>query len=240
MVSAAMSNFDFSRVTASDQPRNNAELMVDIETFGTSMGAPVITIGAVLFDPYASDSSEELLRRVFKRRIDISDAVKLSIGVDGSTMRWWFEQHDGAIKALVGDDAVSAQEAFRDLEMYCHERGSFANEKFFSDICDFPKTNRYWAKDPDFDMRLMQHYYDHPSISARQPWQFWECRSVRTVQDLAWPEGGVERPDFEVPGVAHDAAWDAITQAMTVQAAMRRLGLSRDQDVQFANWEGND
>ena len=44
-----MSNFDFSQVTASDQPRNNCELMVDIETFGTSMGAPVITIGAVLF-----------------------------------------------------------------------------------------------------------------------------------------------------------------------------------------------
>ena len=235
-----MSNFDFSRVTASDQPRNNAELMVDIESFGTTMGAPVITIGAVLFDPYASDSSEELLRRVFLRRIDVSDAISKSTGVDGGTIRWWLEQKDAAIKALIGDDAVSAEEAFKDLEQYCHERGSFANEKFFSDICDFPKTNRYWAKDPDFDMRLMQHYYDHPDISARQPWSFWECRSVRTVQDLAWPEGGLERPDFEVPGVAHDAGWDAITQAMTIQAGMRRLGLSRDQDVQFDNWEGND
>lgn len=234
-----MSQFDFGRVTASDQPRNNAELMVDIETLGTSMGAPVITIGAVLFDPCASDSSEELLRRVFLRRIDISDAIRLADGVEGGTVRWWFEQKDAAIKALVGDDAVSAEEAFKDLEQYCHERGSFANDKFFDGIRDFPKTCRYWAKDPDFDMRLMQHYYDHPEISAKQPWAFWECRSVRTVQDLAWPEGGLERPDFEVPGVAHDAGWDAITQAMTVQAAIRRLGLARDQDVKFANWEGN-
>jgi len=220
-----MTQFDFSRVTASDQPRNNCELMTDAETLGTVMGSPVISIGAVLFDPYASDSSEELIRRKFIRRIDLSDAIRLSTGVDGGTIRWWFEQKDTAIKALVGKDVVSAEEAFRDLEQYCHERGTFANEKFFDDICDFPKTCRYWAKDPDFDMRLMQHYYDHPEISSKQPWKFHECRSVRTVQDLAWPEGGLERPDFKVPGVAHDASWDSITQAMTVQAAMRRLGL---------------
>ena len=215
--------------------------MVDIETLGTCMGSPVITIGAVLFDPYASDSSQELLRRVFKRRIDISDSVSLANSVDGSTLRWWFEQDDAAIKALVaGDEPVSAQNAFMDLYQYCHERGKFANEIFFDDICDFPRTNRYWAKDPDFDMRLMQYYYELPEISAKQPWAFWECRSVRTVQDLAWPEGGPERPEFHVPGVAHDAGWDAITQAMTVQAAMRRLGLSKDQDVDFASWAGNE
>ena len=234
-----MSNFDFSRVRASDQPRNNCELMVDIESLGTVMGSPIITIGAVLFDPYASDSSEELARRVFLRRIDLSDSIRLSMGVDGGTVRWWFEQEDAAIKALVGDDAVSAQQAFRDLELYCHERGSFANEKFFDNITDFPKTCRYWAKDPDFDMRLMQYYYDLPEISAHQPWDFWSCMSVRTVQDLAWPEGGLERPDFEVPGVAHDAGWDAITQALTIQAGIRRLGLASDQDVNFASWEGN-
>ena len=235
-----MSNFDFSRVTAADQPRNNCEAMIDIETFGTVMGSPVITIGAVLYDPYANDSSEELLRRVFMRRIDVSDSIRLSTGVDGGTIRWWLEQHDDAIKALIGDDSVSAEEAFKDLELYCNDRGSFANDKFFDGISDFPKVNRYWAKDPDFDMRLMQHYYEHPDISAKMPWDFWSCRSVRTVQDLAWPEGGVERPDFKVPGVAHDAGWDAITQAMTIQAAMNRLGLSSDQDVKFTSWDGND
>lgn len=235
-----MSNFDFSRVTASDQPRNNCELMVDVESLGTVMGSPVVTIGAVLFDPYACDSSEELARRVFLRRIDISNAIKLADKVDGGTIRWWFEQDDRAIKALIGDDAVSAQEAFKDLEEYCNARGSFMSDKYFDDIRDFPKCNRYWAKDPDFDMRLMQHYYDHPEINAKQPWKFWECRSVRTVQDLAWPEGGLERPDFKVPGIAHDAGWDAITQAMTIQAGMHRLGLSRDQDVKFENWEGNE
>jgi hypothetical protein len=79
----------------------------------------------------------------------------------------------------------------------------------------------------------MQHYYEHPEISGvKMPWNFWSCRSVRTVQDLAWPDGA--RPDFDVKGgVAHDARWDAVTQAMMVQAAMFRLGLSKDQEVKF-------
>lgn len=232
-------SFDFGRVTAADQPRNNAELMLDVETLGTVMGSPVVTIGATLFDPYASDSGEELMRRSLLVRIDINDAVKYSDGVDGGTLRWWFEQEDAAIKALVGDDAVSVQEACKALEQYCLERGKFANDLFFDDITDFPRTCRYWAKDPDFDMRLMQHYYDHPDISAKMPWKFFECRSVRTVQDLAWPDG--DRPSFDVKGgVAHDARWDAVTQAMMIQAAMRRLGLARDQDVNFSTWEGND
>lgn len=234
-----MSQFDFGRVKASDQPRNNIELMVDVETMGTVMGSPVVTIGATLFDPYVADSADELMRRSLLIRIDVSDAVKHSNGVEGGTLRWWLEQKDEAIKALVGDDAVSCQEAFKLLEQYCNERGAFANKLFFEGISDFPRACRYWAKDPDFDMRLMQHYYDHPNISAKQPWNFWECRSVRTVQDLAWPDG--DRPVFDVAGgVAHDARWDAVTQAMMIQAGIRRLGLARDQDVEFSTWEGND
>ena len=235
-----MSNFNFAQVTAADQPRNNTELMVDVESLGVIAGAPVVTIGAVLFDPYACDSSEELARRAMLVRIDISDSIKYANEVDGGTLRWWFEQKDAAIKALVGDDAVSCQEAFTMLSNYCNERGAFMNESFFDNICDFPKCSRFWAKDPDFDMRLMQHYYDNPDLNIKMPWAFWANRSVRTVQDLAWPDGGLERPDFEVPGVAHDARWDAITQAMTVQAAMHRLGLSADQDVKYGSWQGND
>lgn len=228
-----MGYFSQGLVTASDQPHNNMELMVDIETLGNIAGCPVVTIGAVLFDPYSCDSGEVLMNRSLLIRCDVSDSVNLSQGIDGGTLRWWFEQDDEAIKALVGDDAVSMQEALTKLWRYCHERGAFVDKEFFEGLSSYPKTNRHWAKDPDFDMRLLQYYYDHPSINATMPWKFWQCRSVRTVQDLAWPNGSEDRPTFEVPGVAHDAAWDAVTQVMTVQAAMYRLGLSKDQDVSF-------
>lgn len=232
-----MSYFKEDRVTASDQPQNNMELMVDIETLGTNQGAPVVTIGAVLFDPFSCDAAEVLYQRAMNVRIDVSDAIRLSNGVEGGTIRWWFEQKDAAIKALVGDDAVPMKEALLKLWRFCHERGAFVDEEFFNGLSALPRANRFWAKDPDFDMRLLQYYYDLPEMSARMPWKFWECRSVRTVQDLAWPEGGHTRPDFEVPGVAHDARYDAITQALTIQAAMRRLGLSKDQDVQYERFQ---
>lgn len=232
-----MSYFKQERVTASEQPQNNMELMMDVESLGTVMGSPVVTIGACLFDPYSCDAGEALMARSMLVRIDISDAVKYSEGVDGSTLRWWFEQKDEAIKALVGDDCISMQEALIKLERFCLERGAFVDKEFFDGLSALPKANRFWAKDPDFDMRLMQHFYDHPQLGgAKMPWRFWECRSVRTVQDLAWPEG--DKPDFEVSGgVAHDARWDAVTQAMMVQAAMHRLGLSKDQDVEFDRFE---
>lgn len=233
-----MSDGFFSQpvVTASEQPHNNMELMLDVETFGIDMGSPVVTIGACLFDPYSCDSGQALVDRSLTIRIDLSDAIKYSDRIDGGTVRWWFEQRDEAIKALVGDDCVSMQEALVSLSRFCNERGSFVDNEFFDGLSNLPKTCGYWAKDPDFDMRLMQYYYDHPDLNAKQPWRFHECMSVRTVQRLAWP-AKEDRPDFDVPGVAHDASWDAVTQALTVQAAIHRLGLSKDQDVDFNKFE---
>lgn len=232
-----------TKVTASDQPQNNMELMIDIESLGTVAGSPVVTIGAVLFDPYRCDSSEVMVERSLAIKIDLSDSIKFSdLGANaedaGKTIRWWFEQKDEAIKALVGEDCIPVQEALIKLYRYCHERGAYVDKEFFDGLSALPRTNRYWAKDPDFDMQLLRYYYEHPDLQgAKMPWDFWACRSVRTVQDLAWPEGGLERPDFKVPGVAHDARWDAIQQAMTVQAAMVRLGLSHDQDVEYSKYE---
>lgn len=232
------SDYFKNRVTANDQPLNNIELMLDAETLGTVPGSPIVTIGAVLFDPYRCDSSELLLTRSLSIKIDISDAISYSRGVEGKTIRWWFEQDDRAIKALVGDECVSMMQALTSLYRFCHERGTFVNDEFFPGLSDLPETSRYWAKDPDFDMALMRYYYEVPELqSAKMPWKFYECRSVRTVQDLAWPEGGIERPRFKVPGVAHDARWDAVHQAMIIQAAMIRLGLSRDQGVEFSKYE---
>lgn len=229
--------FSDDRVSAGDQPQNNMEASIDIETFGTIAGSPVITIGAVLFDPYSSDSSAAMVERSLNVRIDISDAIKYSTGVEGGTIRWWFEQKDAAIKALVGKDAVAVKEALTKLWRFCRERGTFVNQEFFNGLSDLPKACRFWAKDPDFDMQLLRHYYEHPDLSVQMPWKFHECRSVRTVQDLAWPNGSQDRPRFKVPGVAHDARWDAIQQAMTIQAAIRRLGLAKDQDVEFGKYE---
>jgi len=230
-----MSQFDFSKDPVAEAVSNNMAAMIDIETLGTVAGSPVVTIGAVLFDPCSCDSSEELVRRGLNIRIDLSDTIDKSKGVEGGTIRWWFEQEDAAIKALVGDDAVPVVEALQTLNRYCNERGSFVNKEFFEGLSDMPKSSTFWAKDPDFDMVLLRYYYEQER--EKLPWAYTACRSVRTIQDLAWPDP-VDRPEFDIPGVAHDARWDAIHQAMRIQAAMKELGRTHDSDVQFKNWEG--
>lgn len=231
-----MTGFNFDTVRPGDHPQNNINIMIDTETLGVDVGAPVITIGATLFDPFTCDSSEELLRRSLLIRVDIQDAVDLADRVDGNTVRWWFEQNDDAIKALVGDDAISMKEALLRLFNYCSSRIPRADDDFFQGISQLPPATSFWAKDPDFDMRLLEFFYQ--KLDIQKPWKFYDCRSVRTVQDLAWPNGRIDRPSFEIPGVAHDARWDAISQALTIQAAIYRLGQSRDQDVEFKTWNG--
>lgn len=228
-----MSQFEFNE-PAVGAPTNMAA-MIDIETLGTTAGSPVVTIGAVLFDPYSCDSSDELVRRSLNIRIDVSDAVDKSRGIEGETIRWWFEQEDAAIKALVDGEAIPMVEALQKLYRYCKDRGAFVNEEFFVGMSDMPEASTFWAKDPDFDMVLLRYYYDLER--EMMPWKYSETRSVRTIQALAWPDP-VDRPEFKIPGVAHDARWDAVHQAMRIQAAMKELGRTYDSDVTFSAWEG--
>ena len=234
-----MSGFNFE--TNSDpkhDPKdafNNMGAMIDLETLGIDAGAPIVTIGAVVFDPYVCDSSEELIRRGLNIRIDLSESIDKSRGVRGETLRWWFEQKDEAIKALVGDDTVSMKEALTKLYRYLNDRGNFVNKEFFPGLADMPKCSTFWAKDPDFDMVLLRYYYD--LLREKLPWSFWACRSVRTIEAIAWADPS-SKPEFKIPGVAHNAMWDSVHQAMRIQAAMKELGRTIDAGVGFKNWEG--
>ena len=231
-------NFGFDEKDTKHDPKdafNNMGAMIDLETLGIDAGAPIVTIGAVVFNPYVCDSSEELIRRGLNIRIDLSESIDKSRGVRGETLRWWFEQKDEAIKALVGDDTVSMKEALTKLYRYLNDRGNFVNEEFFPGLADMPKCSTFWAKDPDFDMVLLRYYYD--LLGEKLPWSFWACRSVRTIEAIAWDDPS-SKPEFKIPGVAHNAMWDSVHQAMRIQAAMKELGRTVDAGVAFKNWEG--
>ncbi len=231
-----MTGFDFKKPDSKHDPKDtftDMAAMIDVETLGTTAGAPIVSIGAVVFNPYVCDSSEELVRRGLNVRIDISDAIDKSRGVEGKTIRWWFEKEDEAIKALVGDDAISMREALVKLFRYCNDRGTFVNDEFFPGLSDMPVCSTFWAKDPDFDMVLLRYYYE--SLGEKLPWDYYACRSVRTVEALAWDDPS-SKPEFIIPGVAHMAMWDAVHQAMRIQAAMKELNRTIDSGVKFDNF----
>lgn len=195
--------------------------MVDIETMGVTPTAPVLTIGAVLFDPQADDTFEQLRKRAFLRVIDIKDAVKHSTGVEPDTLKWWLSQTDTAIKRLITGDLISVKQALTDLYAYAQDRS--ACSPLGEQWRYLPLPQCYWANSPNFDMVILE-------ASARSvglPWPFFFSwyRDLRTIKDCAFPNGPDDVPRLN-EGVAHDAADDAVAQALLVQECYRKLGLA--------------
>lgn len=209
--------------------RTNVHCMVDIETMGTSPQSPVISIGAVLFDPRTQDSVHALEQRAFLRRVDISDAIKHSGGVEPDTLKWWLQQDPEAIKELVGDDAVSLKQAMTEFRQYCTSRWPAGDELFFSGHSQYPVACMVWANSPNFDCVILEHACKQ--VGEVFPFKFFQYRDLRTIKDLAWPAGPDAVPKF-ASGVKHDARADAVNQALVVQAGYKELGLSLS-DVTF-------
>jgi hypothetical protein len=196
---------------------NGVHLMVDIETLGVRTTAPITSVGAVLFDPQATDTFEALYERAFLRIVDIDDAVKVCGPAEGGTLKWWFGQKDEAIKRMVSGDSISVKAALSDLWIYSHVRGD-RNPA----VATLPLPTHIWAKSPDFDCKILESACDR--VQIKYPFFFAHQRCVRTAQDLAFPDG--ELPQFST-GVHHDARDDAVNQALMIQACYRALGLGR-------------
>jgi exodeoxyribonuclease VIII len=232
-----MSSFFSTESPSTEKPSvpvTNIHAMIDIETMGTSPQSPILTIGAVLFDPHVQNDVMHLEERAFLRRIDIADSIEHSGGVEPDTLKWWLQQEDAAIKALVTGETVTLEQALLDFRNYCVDRNADLERKFFPGWSSYPVACILWAKSPDFDCKIMENACK--AVNERMPMMFFQYRCVRTLQDLCWPDGPDSRPKFKF-GTAHDAAADAVNQALMVQAGYKELGLSnKETDVEYSTF----
>ena len=162
-------------------------VMVDIEKLGV-----IASIGAVEFD-----GSGDL--KTFYRIIDQTSALLVGLPLEVSTIEFWQQQKDEAIKPLLDSaNKVCLQLALKD----------------FSKFVD--GNTWLWAKGPDYDCVELAACYR--ACKMKVPWFYRNTRDVRTITALA---------DVEpvVPANAHDALSDATAQAQTVVLAYRKLGL---------------
>jgi 3'-5' exoribonuclease Rv2179c-like domain len=178
---------------------NQLDAMVDIETLDTLPTAAVLTIGAVLFDPRGRDTEESLRQgKTFYRVIPRDSNATYKRTESEDTLKWWAEQNAEAFAALTEGPFTPLDIALRELNEFL-QSGEH-------------KTGRMWANDPDFDCVILQDACR--STKAKWPIPFYMNRSVRTIKDLAYPDGEV--PKIGV-GVAHNALDDSIRQALVVQ-----------------------
>lgn len=83
-------------------------LMIDLETMGNKPNAPIVSIGAVFFEPETGEIGPELYTAV-----DLKSEVALGAAPDADTILWWLTQSSEARAAITGDalpirDALSA------------------------------------------------------------------------------------------------------------------------------------
>ncbi|EMK7880481.1 3'-5' exoribonuclease, partial [Escherichia coli] len=71
-------------------------LMIDLKTMGKNPDAPIISIGAIFFDPQTGDMGPE-----FSKTIDLETAGGV---IDRDTIKWWLKQSREAQSAIMTDE----------------------------------------------------------------------------------------------------------------------------------------
>jgi hypothetical protein len=196
-------------LTTDGSTLNNVDSMIDIETLSTEPNAIVLSIGAVLFDPYAENTAEDLSEYTFYQNITIESQKHRHLSKD--TQEWWTQQDPAAWEALKHDQKPLVKVLENLYHFHCTRTG-----------LKLPKVHRVWANSPSFDCVILDSAYRHYERFFQFPIPFWNWRDCRTVLDIAYPPGDDTRPHIRV-GQHHNALDDCISQALMVQDAYRAL-----------------
>lgn len=180
-------------------------LMVDIEAFGKKADSPVVSIGAVFFNPSTGNTGSE-----FYKVISLESAMASGGVPDASTIIFWLKASPEARSELVMDDAIPLDDALLQLNEFIAENAANGAESV-----------QVWGNGATYDNVLLEASYDRTGIPC--PWKFWNNRDVRTIVELGKAIGC--KPRYEIPfeGELHKAISDALHQVKYVSAIWQRL-----------------
>lgn len=214
-ISSASATETYSSATAINNDsghHNHAEpemlythLMIDIEAFGKKADSPVVSIGAVFFDPSTGNTGSE-----FYKVISLESAMASGGVPDASTITFWLKASPEARSELVMDDAIPLDDALLQL-----------NEFIAENEANGPEHVQVWGNGATYDNVLLEASYDRTGIPC--PWKFWNNRDVRTVVELGKAVGCEPRYEIPFEGEPHKAISDALHQVKYVSAIWQRL-----------------
>jgi inhibitor of KinA sporulation pathway (predicted exonuclease) len=181
--------------------------MIDIEALAQSTDAVILSVGAVAFDPYASDIEDYLQKKIekgnfdtFYEKVSVESCLDLNMTIEDSTMTWWAKQSPEAIDAAFSEDnRKSIEQILKELFV-------------FSRHC-----THFWAKSPSYDMVILETAAKR--LNTGVPWQYHQTRDVRTMEEVT----GLSTKGSNT----HDALSDAMNQAKIIQKGYQKLGLTR-------------
>jgi hypothetical protein len=171
------------------------EVMVDIETLGTTPNSVILTIGALKFERNKGLQKLEDLEQ-FSCRIDVNSCVYLGLEINKETEEWWENQSEVARNEVFNtENRIPIKEALLKLSDFC--RG----------------CKCFWANSPNFDFVILENCYR--KCGLEYPWKFWLLRDTRTVYDLG---------NVRLIGTAHTSLSDCYNQYLVLKSALTNLG----------------
>jgi len=160
------------------------DIMLDLETMGTSSDAAIIAVGACWFDV-----EKKTIGSTFFEVVDLQSSVDAGLKMDASTVMWWMRQSDEARGAF-------------------DRKGHTLNyvlQKFQQWIGDSAEVVKIWGNGASFDNAILSNAYSKAGLI--HPWNFWNDRCYRTKK-ADRPDVKMIRS-----GTHHNALDDAMSQA---------------------------
>ncbi|HAX6902813.1 TPA: exonuclease, partial [Escherichia coli] len=179
--------------------RAGIHLMLDLETMGKNPDAPIISIGAIFFDPQTGDMGPE-----FSKTIDLETAGGV---IDRDTIKWWLKQSREAQSAIMTDE-IPLDDALLQLREFIDENSG----EFFVQV---------WGNGANFDNTILRRSYERQGIPC--PWRYYNDRDVRTIVELGKAIDFDARTAIPFEGERHNALDDARYQAKYVSAIWQKL-----------------
>ncbi|EMO7232983.1 3'-5' exoribonuclease [Citrobacter freundii] len=180
-------------------------LMVDMETMGNSPDAPIVSIGAVFFDPSTGNTGAE-----FYRVVSLESSMSFGMKPDASTIQWWLKQSSEARSAILVDEAMGLLETLELLADFIAENAANGSH-----------TVQLWGNGCSFDNVILRRAYALTETPFAVP--FWNDRDVRTMVELGKSVGINPRFDIPFEGDMHNALSDARHQVKYVSVIWQRL-----------------
>lgn len=174
--------------------------MVDLETLGVGRDAPILTLAAVIFDPFGSTSGE-----TFYRKIDPKcyDKYPYDFKINYSTLMWWLEQ-----RTAPRDEAFSGKEDIKTVMI-----------DFVQWLKPLGRLHM-WSHGKEFDLPILESAMTVFDLTV--PWKFWDTRDTRTLYHLA---NVILPKPSETDLDLHHAVGDCQRQIKGVQEAYRKLSI---------------
>jgi len=136
------------------------DVMIDIETMGTTPGSAILSISAVMFGPSG-------LGETFYAPIALASCTAAGLTIDPYTVAWWMKQSDAARAAAFRDDAEPLAAVLQQFTCWL-------------ELVDAEKP---WCQGANFDAPLLDAAYRACGMAS--PWKFWNVRDTRTLYELA-------------------------------------------------------